>query len=995
MEYLFPYPKMGHSFTEILEDPLSKKLLGHDAVHAEEIPFIKGVSSRLTYLLNDATKHLPFLKIGYTALEAFLQATVTGPPLDFDSEPVVIPENYRGEALPVLKQELFQYLSVDGDAVYSLVPRIELFWLAKVVMSNSMLADSGFNGRRARFRVNFWHQKLLHEKSDALQQQLYLDADILEDQLSRRLEMRAAASEEHFVEFLLERAAVRTYYGDDVKARDDLARAAEIRDFEFALTGALGKRTKFQENDVSQLVVLAKSRAFEPEPYNSRKSSRADPSSRKSSLDIVRSPKMHHRPGTPASSVAALSIEPHSPPSSRKASAQDTSTQPENVLLNDDTLLENIQFTQKSVADEQLTQIKDPSALQPELTHLDAGHQPLLFPVDSIILLSVASSITNTSPSDGLTREETLPYATRVLEGGSSNWQVYTQALLVRSRIEGFRSRTAERGLLQLQALVDQVVAETSDTKITSNKGDDAGQQSSTPTTFLPRAGTSESASVAERLKYIYQLSPPLRWELEVELAERWTQLGGLRSALEIYERLQMQAEVALCLAATDREAEAIKLLRSLLFRTAESGAESTPELKQPPPANAPRLLCILGDFLQEPKHYLLAWTTSNRRYARAQRSLGRYYAKHQQLPAAAEAYKQALHVTRLDNSTWFALGCIQLELQDWPAAVESFTRVIQLEDRDAEGWSNLAAALLQLPPPTVKPRQHSQSSVELGSIDEERESGSQAAPDPLQHRHEALRALRRAATLKRDDARIWDNYLTVAASIPPRQGTPWNELIQAMTRVIDLRSKQQGEAAVDLRVLRGLIDYTTKAFEYPQDHEPESQPSSAPNLNTEATHTNGEDHTTPTPTPSAPQPQPKRLPFQATALLHLIDTSITPLASTPTLFTLLSRVSLWRHRPAESLAYTEKAWRATTAQPAVYETEAGWADIVDATLRLVHAYQTLGDAERERTGGPVEKGWRFKSRSAVRGVLGRGKESWEGSEGWQRLEASLEASKG
>src|SRR5947199_5490449 len=83
-----------------------------------------------------------------------------------------------------------------------------------------------------------------------------------------------AAAQEHFVEFLVERAAIRIHYGDDAKAREDLLKAAKTRKFQFALTGALGKRTKFQERDLSQLVVLAKSRDVEPEPYSSRKSSR-------------------------------------------------------------------------------------------------------------------------------------------------------------------------------------------------------------------------------------------------------------------------------------------------------------------------------------------------------------------------------------------------------------------------------------------------------------------------------------------------------------------------------------------------------------------------------------------------------------------------------------------------------------------------------------------------------------------------------------------------
>lgn len=56
--------------------------------------------------------------------------------------------------------------------------------------------------------------------------------------------------------------------------------------------------------------------------------------------------------------------------------------------------------------------------------------------------------------------------------------------------------------------------------------------------------------------------------------------------------------------------------------------------------------------------------------------------------------------------------------------------------------------------------------------------------------------------------------------------------------------------------------------------------------------------------------------------------------------------------------------------------------EMVDATRTLVNAYKTLGPMERERTGGLVEKAWRFKCRGAVRSVLGKVK----GMAGWEEM---------
>ncbi|OQU95964.1 hypothetical protein CLAIMM_02112 [Cladophialophora immunda] len=1012
MEHLYPYPKMGTSFLEILQDPLTRKLLGFEAVHAEPIPFVSGVTSRAKFLLNDAMQQLSFLKIGYTALEAFLQANCTGPPLEFKPEEVIFPPPYRNEGLESVKQALSEYLSADGSRPYPLTPHIELFWLAKVILSIPTLAEAGFNGRRARFRVNFWHQKLLLEESPSLRDALYSDAEILEHQLTSRLAFGGAAAEEHFVEFLIERAVIRTYYGDDALARADLAKAATTRQFQFVLTGALGKRTKFQDRDISQLVILAKSRDQEPEPYTSRKGSRVEGT--KSSEPIAEIDR-DEASATPGSSA----------------------TKPESLPLNDDTLLERIQFQSSipsaPVSEDTMTHIASPdSNIPPQLASLDPANQPLLFPMDSIILLATASSITNTSPDDGLVREETLPYATRVLEGGSSNWQVYTQALLVRSRIEGYRARTAERGLLQLQALVDQVIIETtpestssaSDTKNPTTSATESADPSTTgATTFLPKADPSESASVAERLKYVYQLSPPLRWELEAELAQRWTQMGGLKTALDIYNRLQMNAEVALCLAATDQEGKAVELLKELLFEEPQA-ADTDRRLRSPPPTDGPRLLCILGDITDDPSCYSLAWTVSSNRYARAQRSLGRYHTKKRDFPSAAEAYTLALSISRVDRASWFALGCLQLEQEEWMPAVESFTRCVQLDDRDAESWSNLAVALLRLDRPVTGsvdvPQQDRESTATTADAEADAASGPPPAQraDPYRHLRDALRALRRAATLKRDDARIWDNYLTVAASIPPSANTPWGEVIQAMERVVELRGKREGEKCIDLKILAVLTDYVTGTWTYPSTDEGEEgdeqdQPAATAEAGAAETagpeekqsrqngqHEKDDDEspipkTNPDATTATTTPVPKggKLPYTPRAFLHLVDTQVAPLAtSSAPLWTLLSRIAQWRRRPYAALQWSEKAWRAllTAASPAEdfdHVPRAQWRQVVDKTAWVMQRYRELGPLQRERTGGVVEPKWRFKARSAARRVLGRGK-AWEeaGDEDWARL---------
>lgn len=75
---------------------------------------------------------------------------------------------------------------------------------------------------------------------------------------------------------------------------------------------------------------------------------------------------------------------------------------------------------------------------------------------------------------------------------------------------------------MQLQALVDQIPL-----------NEDGKQKGIAP--------------AKERLRYFWSLVVPSRWDLEKELAERLGTMGVLRSAMEIYERLEMWDRVVLC----------------------------------------------------------------------------------------------------------------------------------------------------------------------------------------------------------------------------------------------------------------------------------------------------------------------------------------------------------------------------------------------------------------------------------------------------------------
>lgn len=56
----------------------------------------------------------------------------------------------------------------------------------------------------------------------------------------------------------------------------------------------------------------------------------------------------------------------------------------------------------------------------------------------------------NNNPKHGITNEEMMAYVSRVAEH-PSNWMVYSTCLLLKSRLESEKHRTAERAALQIQ----------------------------------------------------------------------------------------------------------------------------------------------------------------------------------------------------------------------------------------------------------------------------------------------------------------------------------------------------------------------------------------------------------------------------------------------------------------------------------------------------------------------------------------------------------------
>ena len=469
------------------------------------------------------------IRLGLASLGAFLQTNVTGPVLqgteisdaaftsayeDVTSPPApgVNGVSSQTSSIDSFRRICLRSLDTDGVSVYPYIPQIELFGLARFIFTAGTIlpveapeaweagSDDTLTSDLAwtRLRIHLWHYKLLTQPSLGsgslyTKSGRWTDVATLQAVIEKSLEEAESSitsltgsdeaasgnlswSRQTQTQFYLEKANANLMLGNDKLAQEALRVATDKSGFVYALSGALGKRTRFQEKDISQLVVLARSMQL----------SDGDADDQKSSEDA-----------------------------------------PSTLPLNDDTLLENIEFK-----DEETTE--SDSTLPAQLRGISPDKQPKLRAEDHIILLTEATLRDTFSPSDALTSEEILPFAVRVINDKSTNWQIYTQALLVRSRIEFHRSRTLERAVLQMQAVVDQVIVDTqaappatNGTAETKSSGDELdipsievtetngdGSVSTTPhkpTSFLPVPKPNESASAQERLRYVNTLASPPR----------------------------------------------------------------------------------------------------------------------------------------------------------------------------------------------------------------------------------------------------------------------------------------------------------------------------------------------------------------------------------------------------------------------------------------------------------------------------------------------------
>ena len=341
--------------------------------------------------------------------------------------------------------------------------------------------------------------------------------------------------------------------------------------------------------------------------------------------------------------------------------------------------------------------------------------------LEQAAVLSAALAVRKGRAADELRAWEMAPYVDAVRSQRRGAPTLRAAADLLAARHEVTRGRTRERAMEQLQALADALAA--------------------------------PSPPVEARARCAFAAWLPAAPALRRELGEALLACGAVGAAMAVFEALELWDPLIACLQLAGKRAEAGALVRRLLAQT---------------PRDA-RLWCALGDATGDESHYRTAWEVSERRSARAQRSLARGASGRADWPACAAAWELALAINPLHPEGWFGLGYAAMQTGDDARALAAFSRVTAQEPENGEAWNNVAALSLK--------------------------AGSTAA---------ALSALQECVKHKREAWQVWDNLCTVAARCG---GAP-----QAASAALQLLRLTAGKRAPDAEALDALVDACAQA---------------------------------------------------------------------------------------------------------------------------------------------------------------------------------------
>lgn len=752
-------------FAKVIALPFVKSRLSNERLIAQAEQTVN--AEQLTTLIEEfasaVTDKLEGLCIAVLLLQIFLQTNYTGPKLPLSSldglgfiatlsKKAKEDEKFAAD----LQAALISYLTVGGQQAYHLadspiflVLSLRLFERLQGVsisllspesreLETEKIVDASLPAPAKSAEdasIAWWRCRALQ-----VQQSLYpeysstltvMSSSLLSSETVKQLVDTTGSPQLQcllLLYFHLESAKCAISGNAESEAVSSILKANKASRMEFVLTGCQAKRTKYQQNAVSSLTVLAKSQDFILS--QDQKEIAINPQDIQMDDDTFLDKPVYESLG---------SAEP----------STDEAHEIKRIKLDETT------DDSADIAVKLLPTVFKREDIPPDLLELDPNNQPALSNLDNLQILLRMYAVKDNTPNTPLINEQLGALLQRIIfsPAYSVNWLIFSRALWHRSFLEASKVKNAERGVMQLYTLVEELGVTSEETARLFSKTQD---QASFHDEFLSLTTPDDKPLVnSMRLRYIYQLPLLPKWAMDSQLAEKLIQFGLYKNAIDIYERLDQSTDAAVCYATVGDSDNAEACIKKSVSKNPDDA----------------RAWCVLGDIKQDPALWKKSWQVG--KYPAAMKSLARYYYSQKDLQKAIDCMYKCLCANPISFDNWYFYGCLGLQAKNYELAAEAFKRCTNIEADSPYAWSNLAAANIEM-------NRLPQAFVALDKAVNAGETGKKSW-------------------------RIWENYLTVAGRLGK-----WNEVLHATKTLLTAKRDHGESGSLDLTVMERLIHVLT-----------------------------------------------------------------------------------------------------------------------------------------------------------------------------------------
>ncbi|XP_022083144.1 tetratricopeptide repeat protein 27-like isoform X2 [Acanthaster planci] len=268
-------------FEQVLLGGVAVAILGSEEDNlGDALDFTEFIQRRVKlYLQKSEPEELTFrelcvMYVGVASLQLFIQSNWTGPPCRITPADVLPKSLCQETNVTEFREFATSTLSPDDSSIYRLVTHPEFLLMAHCILVNcNAILSSCLTADWWTLRCLWIQQQVLDERSPLIHKEVHELMDTINQ--NEVLMSREKCIDLPLI-FHLECCHICQYYYEFTKAREHLHTAKKTAGLEASLSGALGKRTRFQETDKAQLFLRVQHQEdWEESAASSREEDRA------------------------------------------------------------------------------------------------------------------------------------------------------------------------------------------------------------------------------------------------------------------------------------------------------------------------------------------------------------------------------------------------------------------------------------------------------------------------------------------------------------------------------------------------------------------------------------------------------------------------------------------------------------------------------------------------------------------------------------------------